>query len=62
MAVIEWLPTVSVEVVACAWSAPGLPSGTFEAIGVLPSKNVTVPQVIGFPVPCWVTVAVKVTD
>jgi hypothetical protein len=62
LAVIAWLPIVSVEVVACAWSVPGLPIGTFEAIGEAPSKNVTVPQVIGFPVPCWVTVAVKVTD
>jgi hypothetical protein len=62
LAVIAWFPIESVEVVACAWSAPGLPSGTFEAIGVAPSRNVTAPQVIGFPVPCWVTVAVKVTD
>lgn len=58
---IEWFPTVSDEVVACAWSAPGLPSGTFEANGVPPSLNVTEPQVTGFEL-ASITVAVKVTD
>lgn len=55
------MPTVSDEVVACAWSELGLPSGTFDAIGVAPSLNVTVPQVIGFELKSC-TVAVKVTD
>ena len=59
MAVMEWLPTASVEVVVAAWSELGLPRGTFVAIGLTPSLNVTAPQMTGFPP--LVTVAVKVT-
>jgi hypothetical protein len=55
------LPTVSVEVLADAWSELGLPRGTFEANGVPPSLNVTAPQVTGLEL-ASTTVAVKVTD
>lgn len=57
LAVIEWVPTDSDEVlkVACAL-APNMP----VAIWVVPSENVTMP--VGVPVVELETVAVNVTD
>jgi hypothetical protein len=59
VAVIEWDPSVRLDVVRLAWPVPF--RGTVPSV-VVPSTNATVP--VGVPVPgaTGVTVAVNVTD